>query len=183
VRLQGRSDRFRRPEMAFHEQQLFGHGDELHDGKAQIRLLDQYPAAGFQHADQLRNRCLLVGEMMEGIDDHDAGERPIGEGELLRPALNTVEPPLLAGLPEHASGEVGDDDTVHVRPEKKGSPPRASSGVQKPAPRGQSQQFFQIVGVRRPQEAIVGEGDEVEVPVSQILQQGVLLFFPLQWLR
>ncbi|MBU4074223.1 MAG: hypothetical protein KKF28_02400 [Proteobacteria bacterium] len=58
-----------------------------------------------------------------------------------------------------------------------------ASGVQKPAPRGQSQQFFQIVGMRRPQEAIVGEGDEVEVPVSQILQQGVLLFFPLQWLR
>ena len=66
VRLHHGADGLRRPEMALHEQELLGDGDELHGGQGQVRLLDQDSSAWFQNADQLRDGRLHAGEVVKG---------------------------------------------------------------------------------------------------------------------
>jgi hypothetical protein len=159
-------DRFGRREMAFHKEQLFGDSDELDDGEVQVGLLDQDPAGGFQDPDQFREGFPLVGKVVEGIDDDDPLESAVEKGELLGAGLNGIEAGLLPGLSEHVFGQVGNDYPAHLRTEGEGNPPRTASRIEEPAADGQPEHHHKIGRLRRAEEAIVGEGYEVEMSVS-----------------
>ena len=159
------ADLLRRVEVAAHQRQLLGQGDQLDGPGCDVRLFDQQPAAGLEHAYQLGHGQARVGEVMQGVDDQHPVKVLIGKGQALGVGLNGTGDALELSLSEHRRGQVANHQPADKRQQRGCDSPRPASRIQQPAGSGQAEQLAQARRIGRRDGTVVETSQQVKMEV------------------